>query len=168
MNWILYFLVLLKAILFSTGGMGPLPSLHNDFLLQGWATEKEFTEALSIGQITPGPNGLWVISLCYLVAGLRGALIACVALLLPPLLILVVKHYYTKIANHPATHGLLDGVVLVIVAFNVIVLTRVFISNGADAVLVAIAVISAVLAISRRVPANMILLAALLIGVIFR
>lgn len=168
MNWIMFFGVVLKSILFSTGGFGPLPSLHTDFIMHGWASEKDFTEALSIGQITPGPNGLWVVSLCYLVAGLPGAILSCIALLLPPLLILIVKRFHTGIANHPATKGLLDGVVLVIVSFNVIVLARVFRNNGIDIGMVAIAAISAILAVTRRVSTNIILVFAALIGIIFR
>ena len=167
MDWMLFFWVVLKSILFSTGGFGPLPSLHTDFIAHGWASEKQFTEALSIGQITPGPNGLWVVSLCYLVAGLPGAVLACIALLLPPMLIVIVQRCHARIAHHPATQGLLDGVVLVIVSFSVIVLAGMFRNNGVDFGMIAIAVISAVLAISRRVSANMILVFAALIGLMF-
>lgn len=167
MDWILFFGVVLKSILFSTGGFGPLPSLHTDFIAHGWASEKQFTEALSIGQITPGPNGLWVVSLCYLVAGLPGAVLACIALLLPPLLILFVQRCHARIAHHPATQGLLDGVVLVIVSFSVIVLAGMFRNNGGNISMMAIAAISAALAISRRVSANMILVCAALFGLMF-
>jgi len=166
MDWITFFWIVLKSFLFSTGGFGPLPGLHTDFIAHGWAGERQFTEALSIGQISPGPNGLWVVSLCYLVGGLPGAVLSCIALLLPPLLIIVVQRCYTRIANHPATQGLLDGVVLVIVSFNLIVLARIFQSNGMDISMIAITAISAILAVSRRVSANIILVSAALIGVI--
>lgn len=167
MDWFLFFLVVLKAILFSTGGFGPLPSLHTDFLANGWATETQFTEALSIGQITPGPNGLWVVSLCYLVAGLPGAILSCIALLLPPMLILFVQQCYNRIAHHPATQGLLDGVVLVIASFSMIVLAGIFKSN-VDVLTIMITVVSAILAITRRVSINLILVGAALIGIIIR
>lgn len=167
MNWIIFFWVVLKAVLFSTGGFGPFPSLHTDFIAHGWASEKQFTEALSIGQMTPGPNGLWVVSLCYLVAGLPGAVISCFALLLPPLLILIVRRCYLLIGNHPATQGLLDGVVLVITGFSVIILVRMFLGNGINIGMITIAVISAILAISRRVSTNIILIVAVLLGLIF-
>lgn len=166
MYWIVFFWVVLKSILFSTGGFGPLPSLHTDFIHNGWATGKQFTESLSIGQITPGPNGLWIVSLCYLVAGLKGALLSCIALLLPPLLILIVQRFYIRIANHPATQGFLDGVVLVIASFSVIVLATMFKSNGINIVMVVIAFASTFLAISRRVSTNVILIFAALIGIV--
>jgi chromate transporter len=168
MDWIRFFGVLLKSILFSTGGFGPLPILHDDFTARGWAEERHFTEALSIGQITPGPNGLWVVSLCYLTAGLPGAGLACLALLLPPLLVLIVQRGHARIADFPATKGLLDGVVLVITSFNLIVLARMFWNNGLDIGLVSIAAISAGLAISRRVSVNVILIAAALLGLIWK
>jgi chromate transporter len=168
MKWIIFFWVVLKSALFSTGGMGPFPSLHSDFLSYGWAGEKQFTEALSIGQMTPGPSGLWVVSLCYLVAGLPAALIACIALVIPPLLIVIVRHFYDRIGGHPATQGLLDGVVLVITGFSIVILTRMFLNNSINVGMVVIAVISAILAVTRRVSTNTILIAALLIGFIFK
>jgi chromate transporter len=168
MNWIMFFWVILKSVLFSTGGFGPLPSLHEDLIAHHWAGEKQFTEALAIGQITPGPNGFWVISLCFLIAGLPGALLSCIALILPPFIILIVQRCYLPIANHPATHGLLDGIVLVITGFNAIVLVKLFWSNGSNIAMIAIAVISAALAISRRVSANVILISAALIGLLFK
>lgn len=166
MDWLLFFGVVLKSILFSTGGFGPLPSLHTDFIAHGWATENQFTEALAVGQITPGPNGLWVASLCYLVAGLPGAILGCVALLLPPLFILIVERGYARIANRPTTRGLLDGLVLVIVSFSVIVLANLLRSNGLDMEMLAIAIISAGLALSRRVSVNLILLLAAVVGML--
>jgi len=56
----------LKASLFSTGGFSNLPSLHQDLLANAWAKEADFGQSIAIGQISPGPNGLWVISLGYL------------------------------------------------------------------------------------------------------
>lgn len=166
MNWIIFFWVILKSVLFSTGGFGPLPSLHTDLISHGWASERHFTEALSIGQVTPGPNGLWVVSLSFLIAGIPGAVLACIALILPPLLIVIVRHCYNRISKYPATQGVLDGVLLVIVGFNVIVLAGIFKSNGIDIVTVAVFVVSAVLAVSRKVSANIILLAAAILGII--
>lgn len=168
MNWIVFFWILLKSVLFSSGGYGPLPSLHSDFINYGWSGQKQFTESLAIGQITPGPNGLWVVSLCYLVAGLHGALLSCIALLLPPLLILIVQPCYNRIASYPATQGLLDGVVIVISTFSIIVVFKIFVSNGIDIETIAIASISFALAISRRVSTNLILLVSVLVGLIFK
>ncbi len=45
-------------------------------------------QALAIGRLSTGPNGLWVVSLGYQIAGPAGAAIALIASSLPPLLML--------------------------------------------------------------------------------
>jgi len=65
------------------GGLNNLPSLHHDLLTQQWAREADFGEAIAIGQISPGPNGLWVISLGYLTYGWLGSLLALIAIIIP-------------------------------------------------------------------------------------
>src|SRR4051794_13317202 len=79
MNPLSFLLVFLKASLFSTSALGNIPSLHHDLLTNGWASDTEFGEALSIGQISPGSNGLWVISIGYLTYGWLGTLLALVS-----------------------------------------------------------------------------------------
>jgi len=167
MSWFLFFWVVLKAILFSTGGFGPLPALHADFIANGWATEQQFAEALSIGQITPGPNGLWVVSLCYLVAGIPGAIMSAIALIMPPFFVVLVQYCYARINHISTIQGILDGVVLVISSFTVIVLAGVFKNSGIDVTLLIIAAVSAILAATRRVSVNLILIVAALFGAMF-
>src|SRR5919199_5429647 len=77
-DWLIYFWLMLKASFFATSGTGNIPSLHADLLARGWATERQFAESLAVGQISPGPSGLWVVSLGYLTAGLPGALLALI------------------------------------------------------------------------------------------
>src|SRR4029079_7506336 len=98
---LLYFWVMFKASLLSTGG-GNIPILHQDLLARGWKTERQFAEALAIGQISPGPTGLWVISLGYLLDGLRGALLSLVAIVLPPLLVLGINCVYRRDGDNAA------------------------------------------------------------------
>ena len=164
MHSLLLFWIVLKSALFSIGGFGPLPSLHADLISRGWAKEHHFVEALSVGQVTPGPNGLWVVSLCYLIGGWAEAILGCVALTLPPLFVLVTQKFYGSISDRPSTQGLLDGIVLVIVSFSIIALCEIFRSYGLHLDLLAIAAVSALLAILRRLPTNIILVAAIIIG----
>src|SRR5438876_4193251 len=98
-NPFIYFLLFLKASLFSTGGFSNLPSLHQDLIANGWAKEVDFGQSIAIGQIIPGPNGLWVIILGYLTYGLTGALLAFIAIIVPALPVLVVSPWYTSIEH---------------------------------------------------------------------
>lgn len=166
MNPLLYFGLFLKASLFSTGGMGNLPSLQADLLARKWAVERQFVEALAIGQISPGPNGLWVVCLGYLTNGLSGALLATVAICLPPLLILVIEKMYRRVQHHPAVEGFMRGLGLAVVGIFAVVLFGFLRGSGLDIRSLAIALISAGLAATRRVPIVVIILLAACAGMI--
>jgi chromate transporter len=164
---LVFFWLLLKASLISTSGVGNLPILHDDLLARGWATERTFAEALSVGQISPGPTGLWVISLGYLVDGLRGAVLACLACALPPLLVLGVDRLHRRVGDHPAVRGLVAGIGLAVVGSFGVVLARLMRENGIDALAVGVAVGAAALGATRRVPVLVIIVAGALVGVLF-
>lgn len=158
-----FFWLLLKASLFSTGGMGNLPSLHHDLLARGWATERQFAESLAVGQVAPGPNGLWVISLGYFVDGLRGALLALLAITLPPFLVLAVDRLYRRMKDHPGIEGFVSGLGLAVVGISVVVLVGLLRSVGPDVRSVSIALAS--LALGGRVPVVVVLALAGLAGI---
>lgn len=82
------FLVFLKASTLSLGGLSSLPLLHQDLVTTGLATDQQVVQAIAIGRLSTGPNGLWVVSLGYLVGGWSGAAAALFAACLPPLVIL--------------------------------------------------------------------------------
>ncbi|MDQ6603558.1 MAG: chromate transporter, partial [Chloroflexota bacterium] len=89
MNILSLFWQFLKAGLLSFGGLGSLPILVQSLVHdRGWATEAQIGQALAVGRISPGPNGLYVISLGYLIGGIGGAGVAAVANVIPSLLVL--------------------------------------------------------------------------------
>src|SRR5690349_12332797 len=106
---LIYFLLFLKASLFSTGGFSNLPSLHQDLIVNRWANEADFGQSIAIGQISPGPNGLWVISLGYLTYGYLGALFALIAITLPALLVLAISSGYSRIEHQTWVQGAMRG-----------------------------------------------------------
>jgi len=114
-NPLIYFLLFLKASLFSTGGFSNLPSLHQDLLANAWAKEADFGQSIAIGQISPGPNGLWVISLGYLTYGYLGAFLALIAITIPALMVLVISAGYTRIEHRVWVRGAMHGVSLAVV-----------------------------------------------------
>ncbi len=128
-NPLIYFLLFLKASLFSTGGFSNLPSLHQDLLANGWAKEVNFGQSIAIGQISPGPNGLWVISLGYLTYGYLGAFLALIAITIPALLVLVVSAGYARIEHRVWVRGAMHGVSLAVVG---LLLTVVWTERAAD------------------------------------
>jgi chromate transporter len=160
------FWIMLKAALLSTTGTGNLPIVHQDLLSRGWATDRQFAESLAIGQISPGPTGLWVISLGYFVGGLRGAALTLVAIALPPLLVLVLVHgLYRRWGHHPATQGFVRGLGLAVVGVFVIVLTGIMNTAGWTLTNLLITIAAIALGATRRVPVVVILLLAAIAGI---
>ena len=106
MNPVVLFLLFLKASSLSFGGLGSLPILHQDLVSRG-ASENVFGQALAVGRLSPGPNGLYLVSLGYQLSGLVGAVAAAVALVLPPFLILFVMVWYTRVAHLRRTQSAL-------------------------------------------------------------
>jgi chromate transporter len=149
---LIYFWLLLKASLLSTSGTGNLPILHEDLIARGWADERQFGESLAVGQISPGPSGLWVIGLGYLTYGLPGALLATLAITIPPLLVLLIELLYRRIGRSPLTHGFVRGLSLGSVGVFLIVLSGIFLATGVDLRSLLIGVIALALALTRRVP----------------
>lgn len=165
---LLFFYLALKASLFSTGGFGNFPSIHADMLLRDWATERQFAESMMIGQIAPGPNGLWILSLGYLTDGLRGALLALLAITLPPLLILWVDRLYRRIQHHPAVEGFIRGLSLATVGVFTITLTHMLSNLGFDIRTTTILLCAFVLGATRRVPFFAILALSASAGILWR
>lgn len=163
-NPLLYFLLFLKASLFSTGGFSNLPSLHQDLLARSWAKEADFGQAIAIGQISPGPNGLWVISLGYFSYGYLGAFLALLAIILPALLVLVVSAGYSRIEQHAWAQGAMQGVSLAVVGLLLTIVWTILHQPGVDWKGLLIALGAFGLALSRKVNVLLILALAGLAG----
>ena len=165
---LVYLWLAFKASLFSTSGTGNLPSLHADLLSRGWATDRQFAESLAVGQVSPGPSGLWVISLGYLVDGLRGALLTAVAITLPPLLILAVERLYRRVKHHPAVEGFVRGLGLAVVGIFIPVLFRILASAGWDIKTFVITVAAILAGATRRIPVIVVLIVAGTVSALLR
>ena len=160
------FWIMLRASLLSTTGTGNLPIVHQDLLARGWATDRQFAESLAIGQISPGPSGLWVISLGYLVDGLRGAALTLLAIALPPALVLLLVHgFYRRFGGHPATRGFVRGLGMAVAGIFLMVLTGIAANAGWTATNLMIIVGAIALGATRRVPVLLVLTLAAMVGI---
>ncbi|MFN2521214.1 MAG: chromate transporter, partial [Candidatus Limnocylindria bacterium] len=81
------FLVFLKSSALAVGGLASLPLLRTD-LVPAYTNDAGILQALAIGRLAPGPNGLYIVSVGYLAAGWAGAAYALVGASLAPLAIL--------------------------------------------------------------------------------
>jgi chromate transporter len=104
------FVDVLKAATLSVGGLSSLPLLRQE--LGGHVTEQQVIEALAIGRLSTGPNGLFVVSLGYFALGWVGAGIALVAAAIPPLSLVVAASFVRRWLLTPWAAGIVRGVAL--------------------------------------------------------
>ena len=72
------------------GGMAMVPILDHQVVgTLGWLTPREFTDAVTLGQITPGPIAITATFVGYRVAGLAGCCVATAGTFVPPFLLTV-------------------------------------------------------------------------------
>jgi len=71
--------------LLSVGGASSvLPEMHRSLVeVQGWMTSREFAELYSLAQASPGPNVLVVSLFGWQSAGLAGAIVTTLAMVIP-------------------------------------------------------------------------------------
>ena len=167
MNPLAYFWLFFKASLLSTGGLGNLPFLHKDLIDLGWARESDFVTAIAVGQVSPGPNGLWSISLGYLTYGWVGAGLALIAVSLPPLTVLVIASFYSRLERLAAVQDFTRGLTLGVIGLTLAVALSLAGSTITDWRGILIAACALVLALSKRVPIIAILVLAALAGGLF-
>lgn len=164
MNPWLYFWLFLKASLLSTGGQGNLPFLTADLTALGWAAPADFLTAIAVGNLSPGPTGLWSISLGYLTYGWLGAALALLALSIPPLLILVVAAFYGRIEKRSVVQDFSRGLALGVVGLSLAIALRLATAAITDWRDVLITCGAFALALSKRAPVIVILLLAAVAG----
>jgi chromate transporter len=113
MNLLLLYLLLLKASLASFSGLGSLPMIRNDFVVERHAlTDHQLNTAVVAGRAGPGPFGLYLVCVGYTVAGVPGAISAFLALVTPAFLVLPLIHWLGRRASHPRIRDGIRGLLL--------------------------------------------------------
>ncbi|MFL5960188.1 MAG: chromate efflux transporter [Gaiellaceae bacterium] len=101
-----------KASAFTFGsGLAVVPFLHQGLVNNHhWLTERQFTDAVAMGLISPGPVVIMGTFAGYLVAGVVGAVIATVAIFTPTYLFVVVPgRLFRRFERHPRVQGFVKG-----------------------------------------------------------
>jgi len=114
------FLVIMLASVFSFGGLGSLPVLQSELSAKGISPDAVVLPSLAVGNISPGPNGLYLIAASYFIKGVTGSLVACVAVLIPPFLVLVVERARRRLIHLPRFRAMLRSLALAVVALLVV------------------------------------------------
>ncbi len=120
MNPIVLYLYLVKATLTSFSGLTSLPVVRQDLVeTRHVLTDWQLNAAVAAGRTAPGPNGLYVVSVGYFVAGIPGAFAGYLAMITPAFLILPLLRYVGKRAEEPRVKGAIQGLTIAAAALIV-------------------------------------------------
>lgn len=167
MSLLLLYLLMLKATVTTFNGPSSLPVLRADLVTRHHAiTDRELNAAVTAAQVSPGPMGIYVVSVGYFVRGLPGAVAGWLAMITPAFLVVPLVRYAGRRAGHPRVRGALDAAVVAgagLILATVEPLARASITGWLP---FAIALASFVALASRRVDTVWIIAAAALIGLL--
>jgi chromate transporter len=101
------------SVLFGSGYV-LLAFLRADFVVRlGWLSEKQLLDAVAVGQITPGPVFTTATFIGYLVAGVKGAAVATLAIFLPGFFLVAASGpIINRVRSSAAAGAFLDGVIV--------------------------------------------------------
>ena len=100
------------SVLLFGGGFVFIPLMQESIVEgQQWVTQKEFIDAIAMGQITPGPILISATFFGYKVAGISGATLATVGIFAPPAMIMLIcTHYLQALKTSIYVKAVLKGV----------------------------------------------------------
>lgn len=165
MNAFVLYLVLLKATVTSFAGLASLPVVRDELVVKRHVlTDTQLNEAVVITRATPGPVGLYVVSVGYLARGVPGAVAGWLAMVTPALLIIPLVHFAGRKAEHPRVKAVLEAVVLASAGLLLAASLPLARAAFTDPVMLAIAIATIVLMAKTKIDTLWIILGAALVA----
>ena len=113
MNLLVLYALLLKASLTAFSGVGALPQIRQDLVVtHRVVTDEDLSRAMLFGRSSPGPVGLYVVSVGYAVRGVPGAVVGWLALISPAFLAIPMVALLRRWLRLPRVRGALDAVIV--------------------------------------------------------
>ncbi len=113
MNLLVLYLLLLKASVTSFSGLGSLPMVRDDFVVERHLlTDHQLNMAVVAGRTGPGPFGLYLVCVAYEVGGIPGACVGFLALITPAFLVIPLMRWIGARADIPRVRSAIRGLLL--------------------------------------------------------
>jgi len=157
------FITILISCLLGFGGLSSLPVLRGQLQAAGLQADSLVLNSLAIGNITPGPNGLYLVVVGFLVAGIRGAAVSTLAVLIPPFLVLLLERLRSQLVHLRRFRAVMHSLSLSVIALLIPSSGSLVLQAASDALGVAMVASGAVL-LAWKVPPLGGICFALLVG----
>jgi chromate transporter len=165
MNVVLLYLLMLKGTATTFVGLASLPVIHDALVTQYHVlTNDQLNEAVVITRSTPGPVGLYIVSVGYFVSGIPGAIAGWLAMITPALLIIPLLHFAGRHIERTKVKRALQAVV--IASAGPLLAASIPLAQAAltDWVAIAIAAVSPIVLLATELDTLWIILGAALIS----
>ena len=130
-----------------------------------WLTTAQLLDSVAVGQFTPGPVFTTATFIGYVVAGPWGALAATLGIFLPAFLFVALSGpLLPRVRQSPTARAFLDGVNAASLALMAFVTWQLALAALVDAVTVAVAALSTLLLLRRRLNSVWLVLVGALLG----
>lgn len=129
--WELFSTFLMIGFISFGGGYAMIPVIEMEVSKHGWMTIQEFTDVIAIAGMSPGPIATnSAIFVGYATAGLPGAIISCLGMVLPSLtIILIMATFFYKFGNNKAMNSMFYGLRPIVTALIIYAAIKFAISN---------------------------------------
>lgn len=112
MSVFLLYLLLTKATITSFSGLASLPVIREDLVVRRrLLTDAQLDTAVVVSRTTPGPIGVYVVSVGYYAGGIPGAVAGWLAMITPAALIILLLRLFGRRMDHPRFRSLQQAVV---------------------------------------------------------
>lgn len=165
MNLLLLYLLLLKATATSFTGLSSLPVLREELVVRRqMLSDQQLNLAVTAGRSGPGPNGLFVVSVGYLIGGVPGAGAGWLAMITPAFLVVPLVRFVGARADRPRLRSAIRASMTA--GAGLLLAATLPLARGAltDAVLVGVAAGSFLLFAFTRVDSVWVVVAAAAVG----
>jgi chromate transporter len=168
-NLLQLFLIFLKVNLLSTSGPASVGLLYHEVVGKS-VTEAQFVQAVGFSSVLPGSDALQLaMYIGYAVAGIPGGLVALLASILPPtIIILGVTMILHRLRREAWISNFIEGLTPAIAVSMIFTAWKIF-EKGGDGgwAAWAIGLVSMVSMLSGKIPERFVIIIAGLIGVFF-
>jgi chromate transporter len=150
------------------GGLVIVPMVETEVVTHyGWLTQREFLDAVTLGQITPGPLIISATFIGYKVCGLLGAFVATISVIFPSfVMISLATAGIKKFRENRVLHNFLRGARAAVIAMVFEAALSIGKASVIDIRTLIIAVISLVVLYRYKVNPAWVLLGAGIIGIV--
>lgn len=166
-SFIFFYFLKTGAVLFGSG-LALLALIQNDVVNNfHWLTQQQLIDAITVGQVTPGPVSSTATFIGYQIAGFPGALVATVGIFLPSFIIVIlIMKFLPNIKNNGIFHNFLQGVTIGVIALVLVVAYRIFQSAITDVFTLIIALVGLFLLLKYKTETVYLVLAGIAISLI--